>query len=428
MISLILFCFGALIGTVVNWAIYQLCYFRVRSISPFSTPDEQASRRQFVDYLPIVGWLRMKSDSAIHGRGFWIRPMLIEVTLGCFAVWFYQWQIHGGLIGGGTLAAGQGELWYAAHMLLVVLLTIATFIDFDEQTIPDAITIPGTIAGLLFAVFFPAFHLPQTVNSLQGGAFEPMTFVSPASLDRETVMWIDDWRGLALGVGVLMLWAFALMPKICTMRYGLLKGIQYMVASMSRPRRKSEAQVGSAPRRPFGYVWMLLGLGILLSIGYTFVWFRNGPIYISLLHSVLGLAMGGGIVWAVRILAGAAYGQEAMGFGDVTLMAMIGTFVGWQPSLLIFGIAPCAAVGIALVQFIVSKNRALAFGPYLAAGTIILILFWDQLWNDWARKRLFADTQLILGVVGVSLVVFAITMFGMRLLRGPADFDDASTE
>ena len=46
--------------------------------------------------------------------------------------------------------------------------------------------------------------------------------------------------------------------------------------------------------------------------------------------------MGGGIVWAVRIIASQALGVEAMGFGDVTLMCMIGAFVGWQPALLIF--------------------------------------------------------------------------------------------
>ena len=41
-------------------------------------------------------------------------------------------------------------------------------------------------------------------------------------------------------------------------------------------------------------------------------------------------------MWAVRIIGTLTLRQEAMGFGDVTLMAMIGAFTGWQSTLLIF--------------------------------------------------------------------------------------------
>ena len=44
---------------------------------------------------------------------------------------------------------------FIAHAVLIALMLIATFIDFDEKTIPDWITIPGTLLGLLFAAVWP---------------------------------------------------------------------------------------------------------------------------------------------------------------------------------------------------------------------------------------------------------------------------------
>ena len=56
----------------------------------------------------------------------------------------------------------------------------------------------------------------------------------------------------------------------------------------------------------------------------------------ALLTALVGLVAGGGIVWVVRLIGAVALRREAMGFGDVTLMAMVGAFVGWQASLIVF--------------------------------------------------------------------------------------------
>ena len=43
-----------------------------------------------------------------------------------------------------------------SHLILVSLMIVATFIDFDEQTIPDEITVTGTVVGLVLAALLPA--------------------------------------------------------------------------------------------------------------------------------------------------------------------------------------------------------------------------------------------------------------------------------
>ncbi len=415
----ILFLFGAFVGSVVNWAIYQLCYFGVRPISPLGLAHSAAQPRTVLDRMPIVGWLRLRREWNLHGRGFWIRPMLIELAIAVFTVWFYYWQMASGLTGGAVeLPAGQGEIWFTGHFLLVVLLVTATFIDFDEQTIPDSITLPGTLMALGFAVVFPSFRLPETMVGLAGVTYEHLTFMSPLKLNSQQIDWFENWRGLAVGIVVFGVWCVALMPKICTLRYGVGRGIRIMWASILRPRRRATCNIRTEERGPFGYVYLLLGLWFMLSLVYAWFWFARGEAFVCLLSAVLGLAFGGGIIWAIRLIANSALQQEAMGFGDVTLMAMIGAFLGWQPALLVFGIAPFAALVIALLQFVFTKHRALAYGPYLSLATVLLIINWDGVWNHWAAPGYFAQPTLLLAVLGLFGILSWPMMWGMRLMRG----------
>ena len=77
---------GACAGSLANWAIYRLG-FRARPISPLSPPDPKAPRRRPFDRVPILGWLSLRRESELHGRGFWIRPMLVEVVMAAGLAW-----------------------------------------------------------------------------------------------------------------------------------------------------------------------------------------------------------------------------------------------------------------------------------------------------------------------------------------------------
>ena len=67
-----------------------------------------------------------------------------------------------------------------------------------------------------------------------------------------------------------------------------------------------------------------------------------------------------------------------MGFGDVTLMAMIGAFTGWQSTLMIFFLAPFAAVLISITQWMLTGRKDIAFGPYLCLATLFLVIRWSN--------------------------------------------------
>ena len=104
-----------------------------------------------------------------------------------------------------------------------------------------------------------------------------------------------------------------------------------------------------------------------------------------MLSSLFGLAFAGGVTWGVRLSASAGLGVEALGFGDVTLMAMIGTYLGWQPSLLVFFIAPLVAILFVLLH-VITGDTATPYGPYLCAAAAIVLVYWHELWTEWAAR------------------------------------------
>jgi leader peptidase (prepilin peptidase)/N-methyltransferase len=97
---------------------------------------------------------------------------------------------------------------------------------------------------------------------------------------------------------------------------------------------------------------------------------------LALAGSLLGYLIGGGVVWGVRILGSLGFGKEAMGLGDVHLMAAVGAVAGWIAASIA---VPIAAV-VGLYWFVISAlmrrpaGRAMPFGPYLAIASLLVIV------------------------------------------------------
>lgn len=94
--QLLVFGVGLALGGAINWAIYTWAFY-ARAISPWSRPDPQAPPRHWSDRLPVIGWLGLRREAALHGRWFWLRPLLIELCFALFAVWLWRLELAGGL-------------------------------------------------------------------------------------------------------------------------------------------------------------------------------------------------------------------------------------------------------------------------------------------------------------------------------------------
>jgi leader peptidase (prepilin peptidase)/N-methyltransferase len=98
-------------------------------------------------------------------------------------------------------------------------------------------------------------------------------------------------------------------------------------------------------------------------------------------EAVLGAALGGGFFTVTAVIARFLKGQEALGWGDVKLMAMIGAFLGPIPGVLfvmLLGSIVGSVVGIAAT--VVQRRRTyLPFAPPLAAAAAVYVLYGDVL-------------------------------------------------
>lgn len=102
----------------------------------------------------------------------------------------------------------------------------------------------------------------------------------------------------------------------------------------------------------------------------------------GLVSSVIGAALGAGLLLAVRSGWKRLTGVEGMGLGDVKMLAMIGAFLGWPqvPVVLFLSSLSGAVVGIALAA---SGRRSLQarlpFGTFLAVAAFIASLIGQPL-------------------------------------------------
>jgi leader peptidase (prepilin peptidase)/N-methyltransferase len=397
---------GLILGSLVNAGIYALAWCP-RPISPWQRPHPEAPPRQWSDFVPVVGWLCLARETKHHGRGFWIRPLLIEIACAIGLPALYWWEISGQLTPQlpilGFMAATPLMLHhlFISHTILMALMMVATFIDFDEKTIPDEITIPGALIALALAAVWPDSHLPVVRLLTPPAVVPPVMGYAPLILTSTSdwPAWLDSWRGTALGAALFVGWCVALIPALCTLRRGWWNAVRYYFASMARESAW----------------WKLLLLAAVGSPAILAVWQLGGSRWEGLLTSLVGLAFGGGLVWAVRIVSGVALGKEAMGFGDVTLMAMIGAFLGWQPCLIIFSLSPFAALFVALAQWALTGRRDLAFGPYLCLAAAFVIVWWPSFWKN--LGPFFAVGWLLPMGLAACLVLMMAMLMAWRMIE-----------
>ena len=94
----------------------------------------------------------------------------------------------------------------------------------------------------------------------------------------------------------------------------------------------------------------------------------------GLLQAAIGAAAGFGLLWVVGRAGTWFLKEDAMGGGDIKMMAMVGAFVGWQGVLLTVFLGALAGTSIFVPLALMGRKRLVPFGVFLAIGAAITYL------------------------------------------------------
>ncbi len=412
--AILFFVFGSCIGSFLNVVIWRI----PRNGSIWRPAQSYCPHCEkpiaWYDNIPLLSWAALGAKCRRCGGGISARYPLVELTTALLFL--------GLLLGvyAGPLRPDLGrwpDNWpgYLAAVVLGSGLLAVSVIDLEHYFIPIGVVWFGGIAAVVLATVFPGPWLPRGTPGasawgvgggvglgvailLLRGRWIPLSFAAMNGPEQDS-----EKAARPAGAGT-----SNRASKKAGKRRKNRKG-----AGRDAPTRTSREESGPNPAPPrqghsgqagpepvgvvagarrevtkellfllpivlFGWLWWgLTSDGGPLEETWR-AWCRS-PHLRGLGGSMFGLLVGGGFVWGVRILGTWAFGQEAMGLGDVHLLGAAGALLGWLGATLAFFIAPGFGLAVAMVQFFRHGRREVPFGPYLSLGVLTVILYYDRL-------------------------------------------------
>jgi len=373
-----LFVFGCCVGSFLNVVIYRLP--RDKSIvSPASACPACGRHIRFYDNIPLISWLLLGAKcrdcrARISPQYFIIELLTGLIFVGVFILYFvvgvrcFEIETVSGL---GTFARGAW-LIYLVHIILLAAFLAASAIDLQLWVIPLSICFFVTAAGIIASTFGIFIIDHRTINHFD---LLPNASATTAALA----------AGAAVGLAVSLL----------LLTTGFIKRSYESTDSDNLPGGADEQTKEQTfnHRLEISKEILFLLPCILCSAGALYLYrhnpafaawwldFSQSPAIAGLLGSLWGYFIGGAVVWTTRILGTYAFGKEAMGLGDVHLMAAAGTIIGPVLVVVAFLVAPFFGLTWAAFQMFFKKTRQIPYGPFLSLAVFVVMIFHDEILN-----------------------------------------------
>jgi leader peptidase (prepilin peptidase)/N-methyltransferase len=249
MILIFVFIMGAIVGSFLNVCIYRLPR-KESLISPGSHCPSCGKPIGWFDNIPVLSFLMLGGKCRKCRKPFGARYFIVELLSGAVAALVF-------------LHFGFGAKFFIFSAFFFAFIVIS-FIDLATREIPDEITLPGIVIGLLLATAYPPL-LGKTANF---GAF---------------------------------------------------------------------------------------------------------------LDSLSGIIAGGAGLYLLGAIGSFIFKREAMGGGDIKLLAMIGAFLGFKLTLFTFFLAPFFGSAVGIIVKIRRGDEIIPYGPYLSLAAAVAVFYGDTI-------------------------------------------------
>lgn len=159
MLEALVFVFGTVVGSFLN-----VCIVRIPKQESLLTPPSHCPKCGsgvcFYDNVPLISYLLLRGRCRSCRASISPRYFLVELLMGALAVALYA-------------RFGLGFAFFVSFVFVAALVVIS-FIDLDVRIVPDVISLPGILCGLIFSLlgYFvmgeASGALPSPVSSLIG--------------------------------------------------------------------------------------------------------------------------------------------------------------------------------------------------------------------------------------------------------------------
>lgn len=328
-----------------------------------------------------------EGDPPAEGAGHWRTvSRLLPPAAALFGATLFVWEV--GMRGQMPPDISGHPDWsphlsrFAAHIALCSLLTMATLVDLRYRVIPDLITVPGALAGLAAVTLVPDILLPVACEV-------PRAYAAPLAVP-DVLGAFGPLAGVPSGIAPFRPWTalacFTAWWSVCT-----------------------SPAPGAMPLRDSRNWILLVGLAAVAVVSSGGLGGRPAA---ALETSLVGAIVSGGLVLATRAAASRAVGREAMGMGDVTLMAMVGAWCGWQAGVVAFFLAAFIGLAQGAWGWLRHRENELPYGPSLSLASVVVIVAWRFVW-EFGHPLLEAPVQMavtlaaVVVLTGITLAIWA---------------------
>jgi leader peptidase (prepilin peptidase)/N-methyltransferase len=366
-----LFLFGAATGSFLNVVIYRMP--RGQSINfPRSHCPACGKMIAMYDNIPIVSWLVLRGKCRHCGVKISPRYLIIElVTALMFVALYVAYFMLNVRAGAGTITTSYAM--YISHVVLLSALLACSIVDIEHWIVPLEVCWFVAVVGVAAATFLPhgwmpavspttgAMAIASTIGLFVALLLQHLGFIQPSFLDAEDESptepaQVDDRKS----------------PKSVAAR---------KTAEVDPRKEVLREVLFLAP----SIVLAVVAWAVLAYIPSADRAWRDlhgswiGPHLGGLSSALLGYLIGGLWIWGARILGTLGFGKEAMGLGDVHILAAVGACCGWVVPSVAFLLAPFYALLWALYLFASKNQRELPYGPWLALASLTAMLAYDPI-------------------------------------------------
>jgi leader peptidase (prepilin peptidase) / N-methyltransferase len=209
---------GAIVGSFLNVCIYRLPKHQSVVFPPSRCPGCGRAIRWY-ENIPVVSWAALRARCA--GCGVRISPMYPLVEAATAVTFVAAWLVFG------------LTLLLVARLVFASAMIVLAVTDLRDRLLPNAITYPGVVVGLLFSLVLPPGITSALIGAVAGAAVPFLIAEAYYRVRGIEGLGMGDVKMLAM-IGAFLGWEMALLTLFAASLLGVAIGVPLTIVKRDR--------------------------------------------------------------------------------------------------------------------------------------------------------------------------------------------------